>query len=783
MPLTDSVVWSSSNEKVATVDQNGVVTALSMGTATITASVTDGTTTMERTCIVSVLSGDASFLTYNVTDRGWAHISRGDVTKVTNLTEGVEESIPTAIASIDDVVYGFDEENNFFSLDTETFKRTVIADAGTVMTHVTLLPDQGVTEFVVRDLAYDKANDRLVALGTRYGINDYGQVQEFTKGSAIYSVDLETGVLKPLYTFDQHNFVNALTVGDDGIIYFYETEGQYYYALDPVAGTITSIISGISQSAYGDDDGRHDLYYDSFNGLIYHLFTSNSTFYCMYTVNPATSELALVDYVGEMTQQGAYRYTDNYSGLTFVYAHAHDYQLTDSKAATCESDGYEVWTCAECDETYTELIPALGHDLTSKVVEPTCTAEGYTQHDCGRCGLSYRDTIVPALGHKTELRDAREATCTEDGYTGDEVCTVCEEIVKQGEVIPATGHSWDEGVVKTEPGCCEEGVMHYTCTVCGETKEENISPKGHQYEKTVIDPTCTASGYDEYVCTVCGYEYHDHFTAPLGHGATEVKNAKGATCTEDGYTGDEVCTVCGQIVKQGETIPALGHKTELRNAKEATCTEDGYTGDEVCTVCGEIVKEGQVIPAHCPSKAFADLNTDRWYHEYTDYVIARELMNGMDETHFAPEGNLTRGQLVTTLYRLAGEPEVAEPATFSDVKAGRYYTEAVAWGEDLGIVKGMTDDTFSPEGTVTREQAATFLYRYVTNYLKQEPGQGADLKAFADGGKVQDYAKTAMSWAVAEGFFEGYGDGTLRPGAVLTRAQMAKLLTILDRDF
>ena len=155
----------------------------------------------------------------------------------------------------------------------------------------------------------------------------------------------------------------------------------------------------------------------------------------------------------------------------------------------------------------------------------------------------------------------------------------------------------------------------------------------------MIDPTCTASGYDEYVCTVCGYEYHDHFTAPLGHGATEVKNAKGATCTEDGYTGDEVCTVCGEIVKQGETIPALGHKTEIQNAKEATCTEDGYTGDEVCTVCGEIVKEGQVIPAHCPSKAFADLNTDRWYHEYTDYVIARELMNGMDETHFAPEGN------------------------------------------------------------------------------------------------------------------------------------------------
>ena len=282
---------------------------------------------------------------------------------------------------------------------------------------------------------------------------------------------------------------------------------------------------------------------------------------------------------------------------------------------------------------------------------------------------------------------------------------------------------------------------------------------------------------------------------PLCEHDSNVKavEERAATCTEEGHTAYWQCQTCGkyftdekltiEISWEDTVIPALGHKTEIQNAKEATCTEDGYTGDEVCTVCGEIVKEGQVIPAHCPSKAFADLNTDRWYHEYTDYVIARELMNGMDETHFAPEGNLTRGQLVTTLYRLAGEPEVAEPATFSDVKAGRYYTEAVAWGEDLGIVKGMTDDTFSPEGTVTREQAATFLYRYVTNYLKQEPGQGADLKAFADGGKVQDYAKTAMSWAVAEGFFEGYGDGTLRPGAVLTRAQMAKLLTILDRDF
>ena len=82
----------------------------------------------------------------------------------------------------------------------------------------------------------------------------------------------------------------------------------------------------------------------------------------------------------------------------------------------------------------------------------------------------------------------------------------------------------------------------------------------------------------------------------VGHNP-ELKNAKPATCTEDGYTGDEVCKICGEVITKGEVIPATGHKTQLVNAKAATCTEDGYTGDEVCTVCGETVKKGEVIPA------------------------------------------------------------------------------------------------------------------------------------------------------------------------------------------
>ena len=155
----------------------------------------------------------------------------------------------------------------------------------------------------------------------------------------------------------------------------------------------------------------------------------------------------------------------------------------------------------------------------------------------------------------------------------------------------------------------------------------------------------------------------------------------------------------------------------------------------------------------------------------------------MDETHFAPEGSLTRGQLVTTLYRLAGEPEVAEPATFADVKAGRYYTEAVAWAEENGIAKGITDTTFCPDKAVTREQAATFLYRYVTEYLEQEPATGADLSIYTDREAISKFARTAVAWATAEGFLQGFPGGSLQPRGTLTRAQMAKLLTILDQKF
>ena len=256
---------------------------------------------------------------------------------------------------------------------------------------------------------------------------------------------------------------------------------------------------------------------------------------------------------------------------------------------------------------YATLLAALelvGHNPELKNAKPaTCTEDGYTGDEvCKICGeVITKGEVIPATGHKTQLVNAKAATCTEDGYTGDEVCTVCNETVKKGEVIPALGHKTQLVGAKAAT-CTEDGYTgDEVCTVCGETvkKGEVIPATGHKTQLVgAKEATCTEDGYTgDQVCTVCQEVVKKGEVIPaLGH-KTELVGAKAATCTEDGYTGDQVCTVCQEVVKKGEVIPALGHKTQLVGTKEATCTEDGYTGDEVCTVCGETVKKGETVQA------------------------------------------------------------------------------------------------------------------------------------------------------------------------------------------
>ena len=130
--------------------------------------------------------------------------------------------------------------------------------------------------------------------------------------------------------------------------------------------------------------------------------------------------------------------------------------------------------------------------------------------------------------------------------------------------------------------------------------------------------------------------------------------------------------------------------------------------------------------------------------------------------------------LVTILYRLAGEPEPGGDSGFSDVAAGTWYTDAVAWAAENGIVNGVNDTEFAPGDDLTRQQLVTILYRYAES-KGYDVSASADLSGYPDAGQVQDYAQPAMAWAVAEGIVEGV-DGNLNPAGNATRAQIATIL-------
>jgi hypothetical protein len=174
----------------------------------------------------------------------------------------------------------------------------------------------------------------------------------------------------------------------------------------------------------------------------------------------------------------------------------------------------------------------------------------------------------------------------------------------------------------------------------------------------------------------------------------------------------------------------------------------------------------------CPSLAFSDLNTSLWYHACVDYVLNMGLMEGMSDTTFRPNGTLTRAMMVQILYNKAGRPEVtAQESPFTDVSLDAWYADAIVWGERTGVIEGYGDGTFGPGDYVTREQMAAMFWRYEG---RQQPTQ--ETLDFTDAADVSGWALDALLWANENGIITGMGDGTLAPRATATRAQVAQML-------
>lgn len=179
----------------------------------------------------------------------------------------------------------------------------------------------------------------------------------------------------------------------------------------------------------------------------------------------------------------------------------------------------------------------------------------------------------------------------------------------------------------------------------------------------------------------------------------------------------------------------------------------------------------------CPSKEFRDLSTTAWYHESVDYVLSKGIMQGYGDGTFRPDETATRAQVVTLLYRIAGEPAAddSKALPFTDVNLESWYGSALRWAYQNGITTGVSADAFAPDDCVTREQLVSFLARYakVTGAYEKV---SEDLSSFSDRDRVSSYAVESMQWAVANGFILGTETGKLEPMATATRAQLAAVV-------
>lgn len=238
------------------------------------------------------------------------------------------------------------------------------------------------------------------------------------------------------------------------------------------------------------------------------------------------------------------------------------------------------------------------------------------------------------------------------------------------------------------------------------------------------------------------------------------------------HTGAVVDVTAGEEVASGTAL-VQNHRYLVGENTDAAVTV--RSGEAALGVQGRYA----LTPGKDKHTPFYDVRQVDWYYEPVNYVYERGLFSGMSAHQFSPGLTMNRAMLMSVLHRLAGAPEVTGGPTFTDVPDGRWYTQAVRWGAAQGITSGAGAGTFNPGGNITREQAVVMMYNYASKYMGLSVGAGADLSRFPDQGKVNAWARTAMSWAVENGIISGVRNGgalTLEPGRSATRAEMATML-------
>ena len=446
----------------------------------------------------------------------------------------------------------------------------------------------------------------------------------------------------------------------------------------------------------------------------------------------------------------------------------------------------DVWTCRDCGDkdfggktiAYSAYYPNEGTRLPNVAnyvegdlfvlnkIAATCedkgsTGETYKLVD-GQWNKIEAAKETPVLGHQLKKIESKAPTCTEIGWTCSNyyICT-------------REGCNHHQGTAVAVPAIIHSNVYFNAANV----KLVDI-----------VAPTCKNTGLTAYVCTACNEVLGIADRVPaVPHTAGDPVNAKEATCTEVGYTGDKVCKWCGIMLEKGKEIPMKEHTVVDVAAVEATCTETGLTAGSKCSVCGEVLTAQEVVPAlghdfkdgkctRCGAadpdyvapvvNPFKDVKEDSPYYDAIIWAVKNEVTAGKTADTFGINDGCTRAQIVTFLYRAAGSPEISADVVnpFTDVSKDSEFYNAIMWAVEKKITAGTTATTFSPNAVCTRGQIVTFLFRASGAEKVEADVNFTDVAAGS-------YCYDAVAWAVANEITAGKTATTFAPNDTCTRGQ------------
>ena len=527
------------------------------------------------------------------------------------------------------------------------------------------------------------------------------------------------------------------------------------------------------------------------------------------------------------------------------------------RPATCTTDGIYYLSCSreDCyavDHNQTFRTSALGHEFGGAWLMD----ENYHWQLCQRCfnkesahdphvydssetpntcTCGYQRPEETCEHENKELVNAKDPTCLDKGYTGDTVCAVCGVLLESGTPIGVVSHQFSGGYKKYTEN--PENYHGMQCSGCGLWFK--LEPHDFCQPTVSSKPKCNLCGYQKADGEIVRYLVTFFSDGELWY---EQQTVEGGVLSyvpkappksgyhflgwylEDGtkvttstvFGGDATATAkWKKIHSTGTAVSATTYPITVMDSKNGDVTashksaakgttitltvdpDKGYLLDTLTVLDGKdkeiklTEKNGKYTFTMPTSKVtveamfkaeqstgnnpFTDVPAGAYYEDAVVWAVGRNITTGMSAAAFDPNGSCTRAQIVTFLWRAAGSPEPKTMKGFDDVASNAYYAKAVAWAVENGITTGTSASKFSPNDPCTRTQAVTFLFRYAAANGMEAVTMQELLSGYADAASVPSYAVSAMNWALAAGILQG--DGVkLMPNATCTRAQIVTFL-------